>query len=85
MIRHISRFFLVLMASGTVTQLFSQTIEDGIRFSQTLNGGTARSISLGGAIGALGGDFTSLSINPAGLGVYKSGELTVTPSFKNQK
>jgi hypothetical protein len=38
---------------------------------------------MGGAFGALGADFTSLSINPAGLGVYKSSEFTITPSFKH--
>ncbi|BDX36710.1 hemin receptor [Tenuifilaceae bacterium CYCD] len=61
----------------------AQTTSDALRFSQTINGGTARFTSMGGAFGALGADFTSLSINPAGLGVYKSSEFTITPSFKH--
>ncbi len=64
------------------SNLFSQSLADGLRYSQTLNGGTARYVSMGGAFGALGADFTSTSINPAGLGVYKSSEFTITPSFK---
>lgn len=61
----------------------AQNTSDALRFSQTINGGTARFTSMGGAFGALGADFTSLSINPAGLGVYKSSEFTFTPSFKH--
>jgi hypothetical protein len=37
---------------------------------------------MGGAFGALGGDITSLSINPAGLGVFRSSEFSFTPSFE---
>jgi hypothetical protein len=36
---------------------------------------------MGNAFGALGGDFTSLSINPAGAAVYRSGEFVLTPSI----
>lgn len=72
----------LIIANGS---LYSQTATDGLRFSQTINGGTARFVSMGGAFGALGADFSSLSVNPAGLGVYKSSELTITPSFKSRK
>ncbi|HPD94864.1 MAG TPA: hypothetical protein PLA24_03130 [Tenuifilaceae bacterium] len=63
---------------------YAQNVADGLRFSQTLTNGTARFVSMGGAFGSLGADFSSISINPAGLGVYKSGEFTFTPSFKRQ-
>lgn len=54
---------------------------DALRFSQLHFGGTARFNSMGGAFGALGGDFSSLSTNPAGIGVYRRSEITFTPSF----
>jgi len=38
-------------------------------------------MSMGGAFGALGGDFTTLSTNPGGLGIYKSSEFSITPSI----
>ncbi len=41
--------------------------------------GTARSAAMAGAFTSLGGDFASLSINPAGLGMYRANELTITP------
>lgn len=69
----------------TATSLFAQNEEDALRYSQIYYGGTARALSMGGAFGALGGDFTSLSINPAGLGVNRHSELTFTPSlFSNR-
>lgn len=45
--------------------------------------GTARSVAMGGAFGALGGDASGVAINPAGIGVYKSHELSGTLNFTN--
>lgn len=61
--------------------LWAQNETDVLNMSQYFTGGTARGISLNGAYGALGGDMTSLSTNPAGLGVYRSSEFVFTPSF----
>ena len=64
---------------------FAQGVDDVFRLSNQNNVfGTARYVSLGGAFGALGADFTSLSSNPAGLGVYRSSEFTITPTLKNR-
>jgi len=52
-----------------------------LRYSQNIYSGTARFMGTGGAYTALGGDISSISINPAGLGVYRSSELVLTPSF----
>jgi len=62
---------------------FSQDLTDALRYSNYHISGTARSAAMGNAFGALGGDFTSLSINPAGAAVYRSGEFTFTPSVGN--
>ena len=49
--------------------------------------GTARNQAIGGAGVSLGGEFSSLFINPAGLGFYKTSEIVITPgySLKNFK
>lgn len=60
---------------------FAQDLNDALRYSNYHISGTARSSAMGNAFGALGGDFSSLSINPAGAAVYRSGEFTLTPSF----
>ncbi|MCG8410953.1 MAG: hypothetical protein MI739_06695 [Bacteroidales bacterium] len=63
--------------------IFSQSIyvDNALMLSTNKYGGTARFIGMGGALGALGGDFSSLLINPAGLGVYRSSEFIVSPGL----
>ncbi len=63
--------------------MHAQDLADALRYSDIQVQGTARSAAMGNAFGALGGDFTSASINPAGIGVYRSSEFTVTPIFGN--
>lgn len=65
----------------SVHTTFAQDFFDALKFSQTEYGGTARSIAMGSAFGALGGDFISASINPAGLGLYRSGEFSISPTL----
>jgi len=80
-----TKLFHIILLSIIVTSASGQGAFDALNYSQTYNGGTARFVSMGGAFGALGGDFSSLSYNPAGLGVYRSSEFTITPSFKSRK
>jgi hypothetical protein len=49
---------------------------DAYTLSHTELSGTARSIAMGGAFGALGGDISVISANPAGLGIYRSSEVS---------
>ena len=57
---------------------FSQSAVDALSLSRQDIKGTARYMSMGGAFGALGGDLTTLSQNPAGIGVYRSNEVGFT-------
>ena len=59
--------------------LFAQGNEiDAFTLSNTELGGTARSMAMGGAFGALGGDLSVIGNNPAGLGIYRSSEVSGT-------
>lgn len=58
--------------------VYAQSPVDAYQISQNDLKGTARFMSMGGAFGALGADLSSLSQNPAGIGVYRSNELGVT-------
>jgi long-subunit fatty acid transport protein len=53
---------------------------DAMRYSQTTFGGTARFASMAGSMGALGGDISTLSYNPAGIAVFRKTEFSITPS-----
>lgn len=71
-----------LLSSGVV---FAQGELDAYRYSQTELNGTARYLGMGGAFGALGGDISSMSSNPAGLGIYRSSEIVTTLSLSSIK
>lgn len=49
--------------------------------------GSARSMAMAGAFTSLGGDMASMSLNPAGLGMYRTNEVALTSmlSFQNSK
>jgi len=73
------KLVLTLFATiGLVTLSFGQYVDQALNFSQQKFGSTARSQAMGGAFGAIGGDFSSLSINPAGIGVYIKPEISAT-------
>lgn len=75
------RFIIILVVNFIAEFSFAQDYFDVVSLTQNGTMGTARSMSMGNAFGALGGDFSSSSINPAGIGVYRSGEFTLTPSY----
>jgi len=60
---------------------FAQDETDALRYSTVDMTGTARLTALGGAFGALGGDISALSINPAGIGVFNKSMFSITPSL----
>ncbi len=61
--------------------LYAQVPEDALRYSFYPQNGTARNVSIGGAMGSLGGDINATFVNPAGLGFYKTNEFVITPGF----
>ncbi|WP_181306631.1 OmpP1/FadL family transporter [Rufibacter sp. XAAS-G3-1] len=72
-------FLLACLALlGSAGKSFAQNEVDALRYSRTDIGGTARTMGLGGANVALGGDAGNLSSNPAGLGLFRRSEITVS-------
>ncbi len=55
--------------------LNAQSLTDAVRYSDVQTIGTARTAGVGGSFGAMGGDFGSLLINPAGLGDFRKSEF----------
>lgn len=72
----------LLAANVAGFNALAQDETDALRYSYLSPQATARSMGFAGAVGALGGDFSSLSVNPAGIGVYRRSEFTFTPSLK---
>jgi hypothetical protein len=74
-------FFLAAMTVANAQTVSAQDERDALRFSFLQPQGTARSIGIGSALGSVGGDFTSLAVNPAGIGIYRRSEFMVSPSL----
>jgi hypothetical protein len=64
-----------------IVSVLGQNEEDALRYSTVGVIGSARYMGLGGAFGALGADFSTLSSNPAGIGLYKKSEFSISPSI----
>lgn len=72
------KIYLSIAALSVSSVALAQSAIDAYRFSQPDLKGTARFMSMGGAFGALGGDLSTLTQNPAGIGVYRSNEIGIT-------
>lgn len=69
----------VLEFGGSVMSRSTLMPADLATLSQTHAFGTARAMGMGGAFVSLGADMTSMSLNPAGLGIYRRNEISLTP------
>lgn len=69
---------ILTIIGGSCMTAFSQGAIDAYNLSQPDLKGTARFMGMAGAFGALGGDLSSLSQNPAGIGVYRSSDIGFT-------
>ena len=74
------RLLGIIAATFIGLQVQAQNELDALRYSQFDVLGTARYSAMGGAFGALGGDMSSMSVNPAGIGVFtrSTGSATIS-------
>ncbi|MEM9647050.1 MAG: outer membrane protein transport protein [Bacteroidota bacterium] len=78
--KRVIAFIMIL----SCTYATSQNINDVVRYSTENTLGTARFQAMGGAFGALGGDFSSLNVNPAGSAVFNHSQFTISGSNYNR-
>ncbi|MES2566829.1 MAG: hypothetical protein V4565_08180 [Bacteroidota bacterium] len=74
--------FSVVTLSVLSFTLVSQNDIDAIRYSQTFFGGTSRSKAMAGSFGALGADGSCMANNPAGIGLYRKGDINLSLGLK---
>ena len=70
---------LILLLSAAAFGMEAQSMYDALRFSENNYEGTARTMAMGNAFTALGGDLGAVTINPAGSAVAKYSQITVSP------
>ncbi len=77
----IKSFFAILLLFF-ITNLSAQAPDDILKYSYFPQHGSARNVAVGGAMVSLGGDISSMYVNPAGLGLYRTSEVVVSPGFQ---
>lgn len=77
-----SIIFIITLACSFAS---AQNINDVLRFSNDNTQGTARYQAMSGAFGALGGDLSSLNVNPAGSAVFNNSLITFSGTNYNVK
>ncbi|MFN2261351.1 MAG: OmpP1/FadL family transporter [Psychroflexus sp.] len=69
---------LLMLISLVSVNLMAQDFTDAVRFSTDRISGTARYTAMSGAFGALGGDISGMSLNPAGSAVFLNNKMTAS-------
>lgn len=79
------KFLSIIIAGFSIATIQSQEITDALRYSQDNLNGTARFRAMSGAFGALGGDLSSINVNPAGSAIFTNNQFGATLSNYNSK
>ena len=76
---------LILLFIGVLSMstIYAQDIKDALRYSQDEIQGTARFRAMSGAFGALGGDMSAVSLNPAGSAIFTASHASLSVSSLN--
>ncbi|MBT3244103.1 MAG: hypothetical protein HN352_13225 [Bacteroidetes bacterium] len=75
------KIILAIFALGFTMLASAQNEQDALRLSQSFHGGSARSLSMGGAMGAFGADFGAISVNPASSAMFQQSQFGLTTGF----
>lgn len=73
--------FLTIILMWAGASAWAQNMYDALMFSENGYTGTARTMAMGNAFTALGGDLGAVTINPAGSAVAKYSQVSVTPGM----
>ncbi len=73
-----NKYLLALTFLLILNWAYSQSYSEILQYSLTEVDGSARTVGVGGSLGALGADFGAITQNPAGLGRYRRSEFNIT-------
>ena len=73
------KYLLIIASCLASVVALGQSMYDAIAYGENNYYGTARSIALGNAVTALGGDLGAVSINPAAAAVANYSQFVITP------
>lgn len=76
------KLVLFLLPLSLQLPLIAQSDLDMLRYAQTNINGDARFIAMGGSFGALGANSSCMNFNPAGIGLFRKGEISMNLGFR---
>ena len=79
------KFYFLIVTIFSFASIQSQNLTDALRYSTENLNGTARFNALSAAFGALGGDISSIAINPAGSTVFLNSAGSASLSVVDKK
>ena len=74
---NLKHIFFASMLMASMTAAAQETYQDAKLAAPQLTG-TARYVGMGGAMEALGADISTISSNPAGVGLFRRSQVTLT-------
>lgn len=81
--KRFSLIAIIILAANMAAS--AQGVADALRYSEKFYVGSARTMAMGNAFTALGGDLGAMSINPASTAVYNCCEFAITGGFSTDK
>ena len=78
-------FTIIATALMATAYANGQTAADAFLFSENNYEGTARTMAMGNAFTALGGDIGSATFNPAGTAVANYSQFSFTPGLSRER
>ena len=79
------KLYIAAFALAAVLPVAAQdTYESGRLLMNDLNG-TARYVGMGGAMEALGADISTISTNPAGIGLFRHSTVSISAGLVSQQ
>ena len=79
--REMKKVFCILACAVVTFSVTAQTVNDALNLSDNNYYGTARTVGLGNAVTAIGGDLGTVGINPAGSAVAGYSQVSITPAL----
>ncbi len=79
-----SRYQLLAVVALLAAPLSAQETYQDTKLVQSDLNGTARYVGMGGAMEALGADISTITSNPAGIGLFRSSQVTVSGGLVSQ-
>ena len=73
-----TRIITLAVTAACASAAVAQSQYEALQFMGNELNGTARFVGMGGAMSSLGADLSTMSTNPAGIGMYRSHDVAVS-------